>query len=278
MANTRFNRTTVAFAFAERSISTNSLVEIHTDQDNTGALMLLENGISLPGIVAYQFGTDDITDSAAHSSIAVFVRAADGAMATIIHESDSVDAAHRISCPGATNLTATDSRLVLLVYSRDASRWIAFELGAEQGPQGEQGEAGEQGPAGETGSQGAQGPAGEAGEQGPQGEQGDQGEPGPQLLAAYQGTTSGSGTFSVVYPSAYAEPPIVTYSLVGGTNSPQQFTQLTNSTETGFTITAYQRIIVSVPVLGADLVSGSVTTVNGKIINVHVYPAGTVII
>lgn len=63
-------------------------------------------------------------------------------------------------------------------YAWDGSNWN--NVGAIQGPQGEQGAQGEQGIQGPQGIQGEQGIAGPQGETGPQGEQGLQGIPGPQ--------------------------------------------------------------------------------------------------
>lgn len=86
----------------------------------------------------------------------------------------------------------------------------------------------------------------------------------------YSGTTAGSGTFSVVYPTAYANVPVVNPQIVGGTNNPWQFLRLTSSTTTGFTVTAYESAIVDV--MGVNVVSGEPTTVNGVSVTVDVHP------
>lgn len=95
--------------------------------------------------------------------------------------------------------------------------------------------------------------------------------PHPQYARAlYSGTTSGSGTYSVTYSSAYASTPIVVVQLVGGSNNPNQFVRLTSSTASGFTVTAYQQSIVSL--LGIDVVAGAAAPVNGLAVNVVVLP------
>lgn len=218
MANTRLNRTQVALAFAERSITTSGLVELLIDQESSGALLLLADSVELKGIKALEFGTNDVTDSASYSSLAVLVRAADGESAVIKHENGDVDAKHRIKIFGASDLTVGDDRLVMLVYSRVASRWIAFDLKGEPGeagatgPQGATGSQGPQGAPGEAGAQGPQGdpgPTGATGSQGPQGPQGPQGDPGPDSFTPasashWSGTPPSTFTDAVNRLAAYA--------------------------------------------------------------------------
>lgn len=154
MSNERLNRTQVALAFAERLIETDDLVELHIDGSTDGALLLLADGVTLKGLAAFQFGDQDVTDSATYASLAVLVRVADGMTATIAHESGAMDAAHRIHAIGGLSLEITSDDLVVLIYSREVSRWIAVSMRGQQGPEGDQG------PQGIQGIQGTQGPAG----------------------------------------------------------------------------------------------------------------------
>lgn len=151
MSNERLNRTQVALAFAERLIESDDLVELHVDGSTDGALLLLADAVTLKGVAAFQFGDQDITSSATYASLAVLVRVKDGMSATVSHESVAVDAAHRIYVIGGESREITSDDLMVLIYSREISRWIAVSLRGEQGPQGIQGV---------QGTQGIQGPAG----------------------------------------------------------------------------------------------------------------------
>lgn len=77
----------------------------------------------------------------------------------------------------------------------------------------------------------------------------------------YTGTTSGSGTYTVTYATAYAVEPNVIISQKGGT--PTNTILLTSSSATGFTVTANNRV----EVLG---LLPTYPTLNGAIVNVLV--------
>lgn len=84
---------------------------------------------------------------------------------------------------------------------------------------------------------------------------------------SYTGTTGGSGTYSVVYPTSYAKIPIVNASIRNQSN-PNQQVLLTSSTVNGFTLTAYQKN--SVTLLAVDVLLSTNVTVNSLIVDVAV--------
>lgn len=79
----------------------------------------------------------------------------------------------------------------------------------------------------------------------------------------YSGTTSGSGTYSVTFGTAYSVAPNIQANIIGGTA--KQFIVVTVTT-TGFTITAYQ--LNSVNLLGIDVLLSTTATLNGSNIDV----------
>lgn len=126
MANELLNRTQVALSLSERLVETDDLVELHLDGSADGALLLLDDGVTLKGVAAFQFGDQDITGSATFGSLSILVRVAAGTTATIAHESAVMSEGHRITTATGGALTLDPGHLVTLIYSLTTSRWIAY--------------------------------------------------------------------------------------------------------------------------------------------------------
>lgn len=92
--------------------------------------------------------------------------------------------------------------------------------------------------------------------------------PHPQYTRSlrYSGTTSGAGTYSATFPSAFTNTPNVQANLIGSTVN--QFVIVASRSTTGFTVTAYERAVTSL--LGVDLLTGSPTATNGLAVDVLV--------
>lgn len=219
--------------------------EIVTDASTPrGAILELDDGLVLRGLRLTENGID-YADDPQFVCATILVRCRVGASATLVHE-DSANvssAARRLTIKGSgSNLALDDETLLIVTRDQTAQRWAVYDTRGPEGPQGPTGATGE------TGATGLQGP------------------PGPSTVTTYSGTTSGSGTYSVTFSTAFASTPNVTASLIGGTSN--QYAAVTSRSTTGFTVTVYTRPVVSV--LGIDVLAGSPTTTNGLTVDVIV--------
>lgn len=82
----------------------------------------------------------------------------------------------------------------------------------------------------------------------------------------YSGTTSGSGNYTVVYSPTFSVTPDVKFSMINP--STNHFARITASSNTGFTIHAYQR--ASINLLGTDVLLSATINLNGATISVLV--------
>ena len=133
------------------------------------------------------------------------------------------------------------------------------------GPPDPEGEDGLPGPIGSIGPEGPQGLQGIQGSQGNTGSQEPQGAPGQDMTTdKYEGTSNGSGLFTVTFSVAKPSIPHLIVNLPGAAAN-VDFT-ITSVSTTGFTILVFSR--ASLTVLGINLLSFATTVVSGQSVKV----------
>lgn len=248
-----------------------------------GGVLMLADGVELSGLVMTENALD-INDDSDVACASIVVLCPSGS-ATLKHEDTNVPTAtQRLRVElSATDLVVTPGRRVQLLYDTTGMRWAVYdEITVHEGvsdPHPQYTTATEAAAAAPVQSvNGSAGvvvldasdvgadPAGTAA--GLVDDHEAETNPHPQYTRSlrYSGTTSGSGTFSATFPSAYTNTPNVQVALIGGTAN--QFAVVTSRSSTGFTITTYARAVLSV--LGLDVASGSATETNGLVVDVLV--------
>src|SRR5690606_39325362 len=116
---------------------------------------------------------------------------------------------------------------------------------------------------------GLKGDPGEQGIQGVKGDKGDKGDTGPSGISkridTYVGSTNSSGDVTFTYTTAFPDQPIVS---IEPLNSDQYFVKKMSASASGITLRVFQRQTITL--LGAELLLGSVTAVNGAEVRIVV--------
>lgn len=117
--------------FVEASdVDSNGVLTIDIDSNVTGALMEIDDGITIRGI--YLLANSGDGTGLYESTLGVpwfLVRCRPGAAVTLVHEDVGLDAKYRIDVAGhEADLVLTPSRLLWLTYSEAAQRWMVFDF------------------------------------------------------------------------------------------------------------------------------------------------------
>lgn len=255
----------LGYAYVPRNVTSGDLdgdgvLEIDIASGTEGAVLVLDDGLVLQGIRVVDSGDVTGTAPAYYGELSVLVRVAPGNTATLVHLALAPAAVHRLRVAGyAANVVVDQHTLVRVQYDVGSQQWVGY---AEQvvSVNGKRGAvvldaidvgADEDGAAITAVSDHVAAA-----------------DPHTQYTRSlrYSSTTSGSGTYSATFSSAFANTPNVQAQIVGGTAN--QFALVTSRSTTGFTVTAYTRDVVSV--LGVDVLAGSPTATNGLTVDVLV--------
>lgn len=127
--NEKYLRHVVVEGYAPRTIDSSGTVELVLDADIDGAMILLDNGITVHGLKISADGTDK-TGDANYNCPSILVWAGPGNTGTLAHNSVSVsDAKHKVRIVGASsNQSVTQDRLYRVVYSPGENQWVAFPM------------------------------------------------------------------------------------------------------------------------------------------------------